>query len=259
MTGRGEAPLSWTLPNDDADLLRLAKGYPFAAPDGSYLYRDGDHKPLDPKRSDIFRNRLPVIAHGSNRAPEQLRRKFEHLKGPDSEIPVTRAWLADHDVVYSAHVTQYGAIAANLQHMPGVRVRLFVTWLSEAQLTRMHETELGNENYVYGALEQVSLELEGGPQVILTSAFVYLSTRGCIDRDGHPVGLAAVPAEGRPYAALHQEEVITLVRDRHHPERVLESHILTTIRDLPGRKALVEKLSHTAIAPAAPHFRQVTP
>jgi hypothetical protein len=239
--------------------LALAKGYPFAAPAGSYLYRDGGEMALDPSRTAIFDGRQPVIAHGSNRSPAQLRRKFDYLSGAQSEIPVTRACLADHDVVYSAHVTQYGSIAANLQYAPGVRVGLFVTWLSEVQLTRMHDTELGGENYAYGVLEDIQLELEVGPVTLLAHAFVYLSVRGCLEQDGAPLGLAAVPAECRHYEALHQEEVIALVRDRHHPDLPLEAHILSTIRDVPARKALVAKLERGAIPPAAPHFRQLAP
>ena len=77
---------------------------------------------------------MPVIAHGSNRSPDQLRRKFDYLSGAASEIPVTRARLRDHDVVYSAHVTQYGSMAANLQYLPGVEVEIFVTWLTPPQL-----------------------------------------------------------------------------------------------------------------------------
>jgi hypothetical protein len=249
--------LAWTLPTTDDELLALAKGYPFAAPANSYLYRDGGEVALDPARSDVFEGRRPVVAHGSNRSPAQLRRKFDYLSGSDSEIPVTRAWLADHDVVYSAHVTQYGSIAANLQYAPGVRAGIFVTWLSELQLTRMHDTELGGENYAYGVLEEIHLELEMGPITLLEHAYVYLSVRGCLEQDGAPLGLAAVPAEGRHYAALHQEEAITLVRDRHHPDRPLEAHILSTIRDIPGRKALVVDLERGAIPAAAPHFRRL--
>ena len=140
--------MPWTLPESDDALLRLAKGYPYAAPDGSYLYRDGESLaltgPLDPA---LTSGRVPVIAHGSNRAPEQIHRKFGHLKGTASEIPVTRAWLSDHDVVYSAHMTRYGSISATLHEAPGTRVQVYVTRLTEAQLPRMLETEIGWGHY----------------------------------------------------------------------------------------------------------------
>src|SRR3546814_20357342 len=107
--------MPWALPETDDALLRLAKGYPYAAPAGSYLYRDGASKPLEGSLDpDLMAGRVPVIAHGTNRAPEQLHRKFGHLAGAASAIPVTRTWLGDHDVVHSAHVTPYGSLPPHL-------------------------------------------------------------------------------------------------------------------------------------------------
>ena len=244
--------MSWTLPESPAARLALAKSYPFPAPGRSYLFRDGVARPLESgtAQAALFAARQPVIGHGSNRSPEQLRRKF----GARVEIPVSRAWLRDYDVVYSAHVTQYGSIAANLQHTPGAVAEVYVTWLAEDQLGRMHETELGGENYYYGRLSGVSLGLEAGPVAALADAKVYLSTRGCLARDGAPLGLAAVASKGRPHANLDQEGALELVRARHRPERELDPHILETIRDPAGRKALVAEMKADALPAEAPHF-----
>jgi hypothetical protein len=244
--------MPWSLPDSDAERLALAKGYPFPAPGCSYLFRDGAAAPLESGSSQValFAERQPVIGHGSNRSPEQLHRKF----GAGVEIPVSRAWLQDYDVVYSAHVTQYGSIAANLRHTPGARAEVYVTWLTETQLARMHETELGGENYYYGRLADVSLGLEAGPAAELGEAGVYLSTRGCLAQDGEPLGLAAVASEGRPHGALDQEGALDLVRGRHRPARALDHHILETIRDPKGRKALVAEMEAHAVPAEAPHF-----
>ena len=67
--------MPWALPETDDALLRLAKGYPYAAPGGSYLYRDGTSAPLSgPLDPALTAGRVPIIAHGSNRAPEQVHR-----------------------------------------------------------------------------------------------------------------------------------------------------------------------------------------
>ncbi len=244
--------MSWPLPESPAARLALAKSYPFPAPGRSYLFRDGVARPLDSgtAQAALFAARQPVVGHGSNRSPEQLRRKF----GTRVEIPVSRAWLRDYDVVYSAHVTQYGSIAANLQHTPGAVAEVYVTWLARDQLRRMHETELGGENYYYGRLNGVSLGLEAGPVAGLRAVNVYLSTRGCLARDGAPLGLAAVASKGRPHAALDQAGALELVRGRHRPERALDHHILETIRDPKGRKALVAEMMAQALPTEAPHF-----
>lgn len=241
--------MPWKLPESERDLLALAKGYPYAAPDSSYLFADGAAGPIE--RAE-FAGRVPVLAHGSNRSPDQLRRKF----GTAAEIPVSFAWLADHDVVYSAHITQYGAVASTLQHRPGTRVRLAVNWLDPAQLARMHETE-GPSNYAFGRLAGISLTLEHGPAAGPAEAYVYLGRNGCLDLDDGPVGLAAVTAEGRGHRAHDQEGALGLVRARHRPEMDLDAMILESVRDRDRRLALTVEMKARAVPVAAPHFEEL--
>ncbi len=244
--------MPWKLPEGDAELLKLATGYPYPAPDGSYLFFGGTARALDKGTGDpaLYRDRTPVIGHGSNRAPEQLRRKF----GAAARIPVSRAWLEGYDVVYSAHMTRYGAIAANLCHVPGTRVEVWITWLDEAQLSFMHATELGAEIYRFGRLVGVRLALEAGPTEAIEEAGVYLSTCGYLARDGAPLALAAVAAEGRRCAGLHQAEALALVRDRHRPGRSIEAMVLAKIREPALRQALIAEMRAQALPPDAPHF-----
>ena len=246
--------MPWKLPESDAALLRLATGYPYPAPDGSYLFIDGETRPLESGVGDalLYRERIPVISHGSNRSPEQLRRKF----GKAAEIPVSRAWLEDYDVVYSAHMTRYGAIAANLAHQPGVCGEVWVTWLDQVQLQRMHDTELGAEIYRYGTLSGIRLALEAGPRPEIAEAGVYLSSYGYLALDGQPVGLAAVPAEGRRARALAQDEALNLVRERHRPSCDVDQMILAAVRDQDERLSLIEQMRAEALPPKAPHFRE---
>ncbi len=249
--------MPWALPDSDDALLRLAKGYPYAAPAGSYLYRDGKSETLNgPLAAALTVGRVPVIAHGSNRAPEQIHRKFGHLRGSASEIPVTRAWLSDHDVVYSAHMTRYGSVSATLHDAPGTRVQVFVTWLSEAQLPRMHETEIGSTgNYGYGRVGDIDLAVEGGPA--LAEAFVYLSVHGCLadpEGEGTPLALAAVPAQNRLHRGADQEAALSVLRQRHHPEAELDAMILANIKNVDQRRRLVEALQTTAVPWSVPGF-----
>lgn len=241
--------MPWRLPQADDELLRLAKAYPFPAPARSYLFRLGALAPIE--EAD-YAGRAPVIAHGSNRAPEQLARKFGHLGEPHAEIPVTFAWLEDYDVVYSAHVTQYGAVASNLHRTPGCRVRIALTWLDDRQLARMHETE---GNYGFGRLAGVRLAPEDGPRGMLEEAFMYLSQHGCLAGDGGRLGLAAVPAEWRPHASFEQVAALTLVRDRHAPGADLDDFILAGIRDAGERRRRTAAMRAQGLAADVPHFR----
>ena len=243
--------MPWPLPEAPEDRLALAKGYPFPAPAASFFFVEGEIRPLD--EAD-FVGRRPVLAHGSNRAPDQLARKFGHLSGKDGAVPVSQAWLRDYDVVYAAHITRYGAVSSTLQNAPGCEAALAVTWLTEVQLRRMHETE-GVGGYAYGDFESVALELEEGPAAQLDEVALYLGRHGCLAIDGAAVGLAAVPSRNRQNRELRQEEVQAWLCERHRPDQDLDAMILHHIADPEARQRLARSLQAEALAPATPHFR----
>lgn len=245
--------MPWKLPDGELELLALAKGYPYPAPETSYLFVNGEAQPLESVGPVDYGQRVPVLAHGSNRSPHQLRRKF----GDAAEIPVSFAWLADYDVVYSAHITQYGAVASTLQHLPGTRARLAVNWLDRRQLARMHETE-GPSNYAFGRLAGIELVLEHGPESRRSEVFVYLGRNGCLDLDEGPVGLSAVTAEGRAHRHHHQPDALDLVRERHRPDLVLDHMILEAVRRPERRLALTGEMKARAVPVNAPHFEELS-
>ena len=245
--------MPWRLPDTEAELLSLATGYPYSRALGSYLFRNGQAHALEPGVGDgaLYKDRVPVIGHGSNRSSEQLARKY----GDQAVIPVSQAWLQDYDIVYSAHMTRYGAIAANLKHTPGVSGEVWVAWLDEAQLHRMHETELGAEIYRFGWLEDVRMDLHAGPSDAIDHAGLYLSTYGYLAQDGEAIGLAAVPSRNRSRPSLSQEATLALVQARYRPQTELTAMILEAIREPHQRHALIAEMRAEAIAPDAPHFQ----
>lgn len=245
---RGPPGQGWTLPRERQARLAIAKGYPYTVPDASYLFRDGAVRPLD---DADFRGRTPVLGHGSNRSPEQLERKFGHLSGRHSEIPVTFVWLHDYDVVYSAHMAGYGSVTSTLQAAQGCRVRVAINWLDEAQLQRMHETE---GNYSFGHLKGVTVQPEAGPKGLDDAITMYLSDHGCLSDGGVPLALAAVPAEARPHRAHHQEEALDLLRRRLAPGHALDDFILHNIDCAETRRTRVARMKNDAIPADVPHF-----
>ncbi len=272
--------MPWALPSGKAARLALAKGYPYDAPGSSYRFRHGaiDLTPPADWPQDAFQNRFPVIAHGSNRAPEQLVRKYVDGQAQSAvsgsradaarnlaetvhkdDIPVTLTRLHDYEVVYSAHMTRYGAVAANLQYAPGAAAEVFITWLNTAQLQRMHDTELGGEIYRFGRLTGVTLDHPTGPLPPLRSVFVYLSYAGCLRVQEQPAGIAAIPASNRRYPALSQHEALETVRSLLHPDLTLDDFILTVIAEPAVRRAVIEALRADAVALEAPHFELLDP
>jgi hypothetical protein len=182
--------------------------YPFDVPAAGFVWRAGEvASPGGPAGDLELSSRAAVLAIGSNASPAQLSRKFaaERFRDPrvaDGVIPVVEAVAPDVDVVYAAHVASYGSVPATLVAAPGVRVHVFVCWLTPAQLARMNETEALGRQYDLVAVPGVR---SGGRT--LTRAVAYVSTAGVARFGGRPLALRTVAAEGRALAAATQADV----------------------------------------------------
>ena len=230
------------LPPDRTDKLSRARRYPYDYPGRSYAWHGAGLRPF---AAGDCAGRTPVLAVGSNRAPERLLQKYGDAH--DRVIPVQQARMADFDIVYAAHVTVYGAIPAMLQHAPGVTVDLTVTWLDEHQLEVMHATE---GNYHFALLEDVRVELDGGGT--LDAVHLYVGRRGHLVHDGAAVGLTAMTATGRPYTARTTAEMLEAVHGRIAPDLDPEDFILRLIDDAGFRRDCTDLLSADAVAFAYP-------
>ncbi len=223
--------------------LARAMDYPYPAHPEPYLFRGGRAEPL---AGGFETGHLtPVIAVGSNRAPVQLARKFERM---ETAIPVTRLVARDLDVVHAAHMAGYGAVPATLAPSPGTEVELWITWLDEAAMRRMDETEAVGVNY---AREEQVLDIVSADGPAPDRALVYNALRGCLSFDGAMVPLAAVPATGRRIPALTQREVLERLHreagSKAAFERWLHGHIGPT--GLLRRTRLTDRLAAGALRP----------
>ena len=232
-------------PNDQ-DRLRRARDYPYDIPRTSFLYGHDGLCDFDPRQRV---GRTPVLAIGSNQSPLRLAQKF----GPDSpypdpthQIPVERVVLDDFDVVYSAHISSYGAVPAMLQHSLGAKVELAITWLDQTQLTIMHESEMQTANYQYGTLENVVLKLIHDGQ-ILNQITLYISSRGHLNHEGGAYSLAVIPCENRQTPAITTAEALDIVRVRTDAGQDADGFTLRLIDDAPYRRDIVEQISQDAV------------
>ena len=192
-------------PEETAAILERALAYPYAAPERSYLYRDGQAVELPEDGPDLA-GRAPLLSYGANSAPEALARKLAAL--PRLEMPVLRAELDGFDVVYSAHVSPYGAVPATLLESPGTRAPIFVIHPTEEQRALLTASE---PNYDLVEVDGIA---------------AYRSKHGCLSIDGSPVALAAVRSQGRTLPELEEPAVLERVRAQLAPEQNLEDFIL---------------------------------
>ncbi len=223
------------------DRIRHAKSYPFEIPERSYVYRRGVVHEFDahPAPHD---GRVPVLAAGSNQSHRQIARKFDDHPSGDV-IPSQRGRLHDFDVVYAAHLASYGSVPATFQHSPGTVVSVFVLWLDEPQLARMHGTE---GNYTFDHLDRVRIELDEGGEV-LNEAYSYSSKIGCFNHDEQCVSLSEIAAIGRRFAQATQPEILGMVRDRLAPGRALDDFVGEQVGDDRVRRERSEAIGRDAL------------
>jgi hypothetical protein len=183
-------------PADSAAILERALAYPYATPEGSYLYLDGGTRELTATGVD-FSARTPLLAYGANAAPDALARKLAAL--PGVEMPVLRAELEGFDVVYSAHVSPYGAVPATLHESPGTTAPVFV---------------------IHPTAEQRALLTASEPNydlVEVNGIAAFRSKHGPLLLDGSPVALAAVRSAGRALPELDEPAILERVRAQAAP------------------------------------------
>lgn len=208
--------------NERSDVVERALGYPYTAPWRSFVQLG--HQTLDPGELEVDRSeRVAMLAYGSNAAPEVLSRK---LALSDQPVLVIPGELSDFDVVYSAHISPYGAIPATLQRSSGTRVRVHVVYMTPAQVGLVSATE---PNYEAALVEGAICELDDGGLEAELSA--YLSRHGCLLVGGSEVALAAVPASGRAFPTFSQAEVIEHARAALAPDDSLETFVLANVTD----------------------------
>jgi hypothetical protein len=201
-------------------VLERAVEYPWARPQGSYWLRDGEVEPLDGlspgERKQVIAEfasedggRLPLLAIGSNGAPETLERKFAHFpEERDRAVLVLTGRLHEFDVGVSPQPAIYGSMPATLFPSPGTRVSAAVLWVTPAQFIQLVWSEL---SYRLGRL-QTRFEVDE-IDADFDQVLVFVSRFGAFCVNGQPVALAAIPATGRSTEALTQEQLLDAVAE----------------------------------------------
>ncbi|MCG8494065.1 MAG: hypothetical protein MI743_20815 [Sneathiellales bacterium] len=189
-----------------------------------------------------MRDRIPVLACGSNAAPDQLIRKYPETQ--KEEVPVTRARLHDFICVYSAHIAAYGAIPATLFWQPDTVTDCHITWLSENQLYHMHQTEAIGVNYRFSKLTDIIIECEkNGP---MTDVFAYISNFGSLQLDQQPVPITQLAPKRFIHPPMSQLEIQEKLVSEFFKE-VSSSHFIMENIDHPElRKRRIRKLAQHA-------------
>lgn len=223
------------------EILARAVAYPYAAPLRSFVQLGSATLDLPPGEIDLA-GRAPLLSYGANAAPSVLARKL--APPPELPLPVLRAELDDFDVVYSAHISPYGAVPSTLQRSPGTRIPVFVAFPTGEQLELLSASE---PNYELLHLGGLAARLELGEE--LAEADVYLSRHGCLVFEDSEVALTAVAAAERWFPSLGEVEVLERVRHVLAPELDLGRFVESSLD--PGLAAARTAVLHGGSRPLA--------
>ena len=212
----------YPLADGDEAIVERALAYPYLPPHRSYVLGDG---PVDPGGRHV------LLAYGAKGSAEVLRRKL----GDAARLEVLAGTLHDFDVVYSSHISAYGAIPSTLHPAPGRAVPVFALLVDDDQLVRLVETEFN-----YSVQELTGLAFEHAE-----TALAFVSRHGGLGLTGAPV----------PLAEVGQREAQRLVREHVAPQESEEEFILGNVRDHARALRFTVELRRRGIPFAAPGAR----
>ncbi len=245
----------------DAERVVRAKNYPYDVPTTSYILFQG--KPVPLKRMnppDDTAERIPVLAYGSNASPQQLLHKFPDLPEDDG-IPVLKTALTGFDVVYSARFSSYGAIPAMLAPSPGTRLTTYVTWLTEAQLEVMHDTELGptrdGSAYTFGKLTGILAMIDAIG--MRDEVYMYQSAARALGHDGALCAYEEVVARERTLNAYTHDTVLGAAHQGIAPDMTLDAFLLKAATDAEARAAYTARLHKNGVRVKLKGYKQLLP
>ena len=175
--------------------------YPCEAPATDYVIEQGQCRPFAEDDKKELAGRVAVLSVGSNRAPQQLIRKF----GQEARCFVSAVTLHDCDIIHSACFSYYGAVPCTAHPSLGTSIQLNAIWLTSDELQIMHDTEAVGTAYDFCVWDKGAVEFHNvdSPDAI----YGYSSRLGALcDEAGLPFALAKLPASARRFSAASQIE-----------------------------------------------------
>jgi hypothetical protein len=239
------------------EIYTRALGYPWERPQGSYLLTGDTVERLGDLPAgaihELREARWPLLAFGSNAAPERLTLKFGHLATEQRRLLVTTGDLHGFDVGVSAHPSMYGSMPATIFPSDGTVVRAAVLWVTAEQLTALTWTEL---SYSLGRLDGIRFDCDASGTPPIDRVYAFVSRLGALQVDGDVVALAAVPAAGRQAPAYTQEQLLDHLAVRVlGPGSTARALVTLLMEDFGGSAATIGPMLQTSALPFdSPHW-----
>ncbi len=235
--------------------IEWAKAYPFPRPNGCFVYADGkayeltsysldnfaeaivevdgDSVPLARVVSigsaadlDSMEARHPVIACGSNAAPERLRQKFGDK---DTVIPTLEVIVEGYCILYAARFTRYGSVPATVAKVPGTLTTMHVNLLTDDQLEVMDETETIGVSYNRFEIDGNAICLKNGDAV--PRAHAYFNRNGALFVNDMVLAPSGIDGDAPRHQAMGQSDVQGVIKLLLDAEGSVDDFIFQNIED----------------------------
>lgn len=213
----------------NSELLLRAKAYPYERPNGSYLLESDRIIELKGRVLDGKLDKyIPVLAYGSNAAPDQLRKKLKKINDP---VAVLSATIKGFDVVYASKFSDYGAIPATLAPSKGTVLQVYVVMLTKEHLKLVHKTE--RPHYSYGKLNTpILIDRLGFREGVFTYFYPY-----GYKVNKRYIAFEEVIAQNRSLLSMRHDQMLSLVHDKINPQEDLDTFIINMV----GNKSVLKK------------------
>jgi hypothetical protein len=170
--------------------------------------------------------RIPILAFGANVSPSSIATKFAKVGRPNALIvPTIYAKLPGKDIVWSSPGLTGNPVAILYEgeETKNTDVQVAINFLTPEQVLVMHQSEMTYD------LSSVDVGVDG--QMI--RSFYYAGRNNIYLRDGHPVAIASIPAEGRDLSASSATSLLDEMMDK--PE--IQEALTKTYPDVSGGNA----------------------
>jgi hypothetical protein len=183
-----------------------------------------------------IKDRVPVLAYGSNVCLAQLIYKSSINSTVSDVFLCFRAMIKDTDVVYGALLAPYGALPAIIAPVPEALTEVWVTFLDREQLEHMHKTEKGYEFRVHKG-NKINLFVE--EQLTNVYAYFYdkaLTIENTYFRFPDIPGTSSLPS-------IWQADMLSRLKDMYGFEGTREGFIHLLRWDYSFRNTIKQKIS----------------
>ncbi|AEF40450.1 hypothetical protein [Hoyosella subflava] len=229
----------------EESIVARAFGYPYERPAGSFVFEaPATVRPFIPGQIPLH-SRTPVLAVGSNASAVQMNRKFGCSRASEPPIPVLAAVLSDHDVVYAARISRYGAVPGSLARSPGTRLDVHIMFLTDAQRDVLDRSEGVNDDVPGYSVAEIGPQCAACEVEVSGPLRTYRATRGHLNAGGETIALSAVSAHGRTMRALDERTILSLVAENFR--LTARDLVVRTVRDETFRRRVLTELARDGI------------